>query len=80
VSGAIIVLKPYEPGYTPDWNELCYIDLEENDAIAELVRQISQVQQAELFREADEIVDHLQFLRHHRQPERPTARCIFPHL
>jgi len=56
-----VVLKPYEPGYTPDWNELCYIDLAENDTIAELVRQISQVQQAELFREADEIVDHLRF-------------------
>jgi hypothetical protein len=56
-----VVLKPYEPGYTPDWNELCYIDLAENDAIAELVRQILQVQQAELFREADEIVDHLRF-------------------
>ncbi len=56
-----VVLKPYEPGYTPDWNELCYIDLAEHDVIAELVRQISQVQQAELFREDDKIVDHLRF-------------------
>ena len=56
-----VVLRPYEPGYTPDWNELCYVDLAENGAIAELVRQISQVQQAELFREADDIVDHLRF-------------------
>jgi hypothetical protein len=56
-----VVLRPYEPGYTPDWNELCYIDLAEHEAIAELVHEISQVQQAELFREADEIVDHLRF-------------------
>jgi hypothetical protein len=56
-----VVLRPYDPGYTPDWNEVCYIDLAENESIAELIRQISQVQQAELFREQDEIVDHLLF-------------------
>jgi len=56
-----VLLKPYDPGYTPDWNEVCYIDLAENLAIAELISQISQVQQAELFRERDEIVDHLRF-------------------
>jgi hypothetical protein len=56
-----VVLKPYDPGYTPEWNEVCYIDLAQHDAIAELVRQVSQVQQAEIFREHDEIVDHLRF-------------------
>jgi len=56
-----VVLRPYDPGYTPDWNEVCYIDLAENEAIAELINQISQVQHAELFRERDEIVDHLRF-------------------
>src|SRR5260370_788260 len=56
-----VVLRPYDPGYTPDWNEVCYIDLAENGAIAELIRQVSQVQQAELFREQDEVVDHLRF-------------------
>ena len=56
-----IVLRPYDPGYTPEWNELAYVDLEENEAIAELVGQISQVQEAEIFREQDEIVDHLRF-------------------
>src|SRR5712692_3895105 len=58
---ADVVLRPYDPGYTPDWNEVCYIHLAENEGIAELVRQISQVQQAEMFREQDEIVDHLRF-------------------
>lgn len=56
-----VVLRPYDPGYTPDWNELCYIDLEENEEIAALVGDVSQVQQAELFREDDDIVDHLKF-------------------
>ena len=56
-----IVLKPYDPGYTPEWNELCYIDLAEYQTIADLIRQISQVQQAELFREQDEVVDNLRF-------------------
>jgi len=56
-----IVLRPYDPGYMPNWNELCYIDLAENDRIAELIRRLSQVQQAELFREQDEIVDYLRF-------------------
>ena len=56
-----VVLRPYDPGYTPEWNEVCYIDLADHAAIAELIRQISQVQQAELFREQDEIVDHLRF-------------------
>jgi hypothetical protein len=56
-----IVLRPYDPGYSPEWNQLAYIDLEENEAIAELVGQISQVQEAEIFREQDEIVDRLRF-------------------
>ena len=56
-----VVLRPYDPGYTPEWNELCFVDLAENDTIANLIRQISQVQQAELFREQDGVVDHLRF-------------------
>jgi len=59
--GENIVLRPYDPGYTPDWNELAYVDLGENQAIAELIAQISQVQEAEIFRERDDIVDHLRF-------------------
>lgn len=58
---ANIVLRPYDPGYMPEWNELCFIQLEEHQAVAEQIQQISQVQQAELFREQDEIVDHLRF-------------------
>jgi hypothetical protein len=58
---ADVVLRPYDPGYTPDWNELAYIDLQENEAVANLVGQISEVQEAEMFHENDEIVDHLSF-------------------
>jgi hypothetical protein len=56
-----VILRAYDPGYTPEWNELAYIDLQENEAIANLVEQMSQVQEAEIFRERDEIVDHLRF-------------------
>jgi hypothetical protein len=56
-----VVLRPYDPGYKPDQNEICYIDLAEHETIAELIGQISQVQQAELFHEQDDIVDHLRF-------------------
>jgi len=56
-----VVIRPYEPGYTPDWNEVSYIDLTEHEAISEVILQVSQIQQAELFREEDEIVDHLRF-------------------
>lgn len=54
-------LRPYDPGYTPEWNELAYIELEGNDEVAHMVEQISQVQEAEIFHERDEIVDHLRF-------------------
>jgi hypothetical protein len=66
-----VVLRAYDPGYTPEWNELCYVDLTEHEDIAELVREISQVQQAELFRESDDIVDKLRF---YAVVVSPTAR------
>jgi Kiwa KwaB-like protein len=56
-----IVLRQYDPGYKPDRNEICYVELENHDNLQELLRAISQVQQAEIFRERDEIVDHLRF-------------------
>jgi hypothetical protein len=58
---ANVVFRPYDPGYKPEWNELCYLDLATHGDIAEITRQISQVEQAELFRERDDIVDHLRF-------------------
>lgn len=61
VPAAEIALRRYDPGYNPDWNEIAYVDLEENATIAELVKDVSLVQQAELFREEDEFVDHLRF-------------------
>jgi hypothetical protein len=56
-----IRLRPYDPGYKPDPDEITYIDLAEKDDIAEQIHQVSQVQQAELFHEDDEIVDSLHF-------------------
>jgi hypothetical protein len=54
-------LRAYEAGYKPDSDEITYIDLAQNAAIAELVGQVSQVQQAELFHEDDAIIDSLRF-------------------
>jgi hypothetical protein len=54
-------LRAYEAGYKPDSDEISYIDLSQNAAVAELILQVSQVQQAELFREDNEIIDSLRF-------------------
>jgi hypothetical protein len=56
-----VVLRPYDPGYKPDRGEICYVELEDHEDMQELLRSISQVQQAEIFRERDEVVDHLRF-------------------
>ena len=54
-------LRAYEPGYKPDPDELTYIDLAQNGVIDDQIREFSQVQQAELFHEAEEIIDNLRF-------------------
>lgn len=53
---ANVILRPYDPGYTPEWNELAYIELQGNEDVANMVEQISEVQEAEIFHERDEIV------------------------
>jgi hypothetical protein len=59
--GADAVLRLYDPGYKLDGNEVGYLDLAQHAEMGELIRQLSQVQQAEIFRESDEVVDHLRF-------------------
>lgn len=54
-------LRPYEAGYQPDTDEVSYIDLGQNAAIAAQIQEFAQVQQAELFHEDDEIIDSLRF-------------------
>jgi hypothetical protein len=56
-----LILKPYDPGYRQDSHELVYIELAQQAEIAEQVRQISDVQNTELFHENDDVVDHLRF-------------------
>src|SRR5581483_2442931 len=56
-----LVLRQYDPGYRPESHELVYIDLSQNAEIAQQVRQVADVQNTELFREDDNIVDHLRF-------------------
>jgi len=54
-------LRLYDPGYKPDSDELSYIDLSENAELSAQVQELASVQQAELFREDDEIIDALRF-------------------
>jgi Domain of unknown function (DUF4868) len=54
-------LRPYEAGYKPDSDEITYVDLSQNAVIAAQIAEFSQVQQAELFHEDDEIIDSLRF-------------------
>jgi len=56
-----VILKPYEPGYTPDWNEITFVELARHPAMTEVIREVSQVQEPELFREQGEVIDHLRF-------------------
>jgi hypothetical protein len=61
IAGREIRLHAYDPGYKPESDEICFIDLAQNQSIADLIRDVSQTQEAELFRERDEIVDSLRF-------------------
>jgi hypothetical protein len=54
-------LRPYIPGYNPEAHQLCYLSLEENPEIAGIVQQLSQVQQAELFTEDEDVIESLRF-------------------
>lgn len=54
-------LRAYEAGYKPESDEVSYIELAQNSVIADLISQVSQVQQAELFHEDDEVIDSLRF-------------------
>lgn len=54
-------LRPYEAGYKPDADEITYIDLSQNAELLAQINEFSQVQQAELFHEADEVIDSLRF-------------------
>jgi hypothetical protein len=55
------ILRPYEPGYKPDPNELSYVQLSDAPTIRDVVRDVAQVSEAELFSEADEVIDRLRF-------------------
>jgi hypothetical protein len=54
-------LRKYEPGYTPDAHELLYLDLKAEPEVATTVAEVGRVGDAELFAEADEVVDALRF-------------------
>ena len=58
---AEVRIRPYEAGYKPDPDEIVYIDLRADEAAAEQIEQVSQVQQAELFAGNDNFIDHLRF-------------------
>jgi len=61
VANEEVRLRAYEPGYKPDPDEITYMDLAQNQVIAEQIQDVSQVHQAELFHEDDDIIDNLRF-------------------
>jgi hypothetical protein len=61
VANQEVRLRPYEPGYKPDSDEITYVELARNAAIAQQVEAFSQVQQAELFHEDEDVIDNLRF-------------------
>lgn len=54
-------LQRYEAGYKLDDDELCYIQLSESDLAKEAVESFASLDQVELFRESDDIIDNLRF-------------------
>lgn len=54
-------LRSYDPGYKPEADELSYIDLEENAELSAQIQQVARVQQAEMFREDEDIINTLRF-------------------
>jgi hypothetical protein len=54
-------LREYEPGYKPDDDELCYIPLRDAAMAKVAVDSFAALDQVELFRESDEIIDNLRF-------------------
>jgi hypothetical protein len=60
-AAANLRLRPYDPGYKPDSDELSYIDLSTDAELANRIREFTAVQQAELFREDDAVIDALRF-------------------
>ncbi len=73
-------LRAYEAGYKPESDEVSYIELAQNSAIADLISQVSQVQQAELFHEDDEVIGQPALLYHRREPERTAKSRVLPGL
>ena len=56
-----IRFSEYIPGYKPDKNEFCYLNLASEPQIADLIEVISQIEQPEIFSEQDEVIEKLKF-------------------
>lgn len=56
-----IRFSEYIPGYKPDKDEFCYLNLASEPQISNLIEGISQIEQPEVFSEEDEVIDKLKF-------------------
>ena len=54
-------LLAHDPGYKPDEDELCYMPLSESEMAEKAVNSFASLEQVELFRESDEVIDNLRF-------------------
>lgn len=53
--------RAYDPGYKPEADELCVLDLNDEPEIARVIEGLSDVDSAEVFGADDEIIDNLRF-------------------
>src|SRR6266480_5429688 len=56
-----LTLLEHDPGYKPEDDELCYIPLSKSDLAAKAVGSFASLDQVELFRESEEVIDNLRF-------------------
>jgi hypothetical protein len=56
-----LILRKYEPGYTPGAEELLYLELKDESEVAATVTHVARAGDAEHFAEAEEVVDALRF-------------------
>ncbi len=54
-------LRRYEPGYKPDSNEMLFLRLNDEPGISETLEMVRRVDQAEIFKEDQAVIEGLQF-------------------
>src|SRR5437667_7065389 len=54
-------LRPYDPGYKPDAQELLYLELEGDGVLQDIVMSVSTLDDLEIFSEDEDVMRNLKF-------------------